>query len=445
VFAQITNLCTFSKVLEKLALARLQPHVFSSGNFSRFQSAYRAGHSTETALLKVTNDIERAAGEGKCTVLLSLDISAAFDAVDHSILCQRAEADFGLCDAALDWLRSFVVDRSQYVAVGTERSATTRCETGIGQGTVLGPLCFAMYVSPIGDVIDAHAVQYHQYAHDLQLYYSLRSGDFNDLSSVVQCTKDVSRWFLENGLLLNATKTEAVVFGTRQRLQSINRTNGISAVDATVQFADAVKLLGVTLDSTLSFDRHITDVVRNCHYHLRAFRHIRPRLTTEAAKSVASSIIGSRLDYCNSLLCGTTERNFDRLQITQNLLARVVCQAPRTASVSVTELIRALHWLPIRQRVQYKTALIAYKTQRTAVPSYLADLLKSYQPARSLRSSSLLLLCQPPCSTNFERRAFSISAPVIWNSLSLNTRAADSVNICKNRLKTELFAIAYSE
>ena len=106
-------------------------------------SAYRynrAGHSTETTLLKVTNDIERAAGEGKCTVLLSLDISAAFDAVDHSILCRRAEADFGLHGAALDWLRSFIVDRSQYVAVGTERSTTTRCETGIGQGTVLGPL-----------------------------------------------------------------------------------------------------------------------------------------------------------------------------------------------------------------------------------------------------------------------------------------------------------------
>ena len=118
-----------------------------------------------------------------------------------------------------------------------------------------------MYVSPIDDVIDAHAIQYHQYADDLQLYYSLRSGDFGDLSPMVQCTKDVSRWFLESGLLLNAAKTEAIVFGTRQRLQSIDRTSGISVVDVAIQFADAVKLLGVTLDSALSSDRDVTDVV----------------------------------------------------------------------------------------------------------------------------------------------------------------------------------------
>jgi hypothetical protein len=232
--------------------------------------------------------------------------------------------------------------------VGNERSATTLCETGIGQGTVLGPLCFSMYVSPVGDVIDAHRMRYHQYADDLQIYYSIRTVDFGDLSPVVQCTKDVSRWFLENAILLNPTKTEAVVFGTRQRLQAIDSSRGIVAADASVRFADTVKLLGVTLDATLSFDRHVTDVVRGCNYHLRAFRHIRARLTTEAAKSVACSI-GSRLDYCNSLLCGTTESNLDRLQMVQNLLARAVCRAPWSASA--TDLRRSLHWLPVRHRV----------------------------------------------------------------------------------------------
>ena len=166
-YRPIPNLSTFSKLLEKLALARLQPHVFASGNMSQFQSAYRSGFSTETALLKIVNDIERGAGDGKCTVLLALDISATFDAIDHSILFRRAEDYVGLRGTALGWLRSFIVNRSQYVAVGNERSATTLCATGIGQGTVLGPLCFSMYVSPVGDVIDAHRMRYHQYADDL--------------------------------------------------------------------------------------------------------------------------------------------------------------------------------------------------------------------------------------------------------------------------------------
>ena len=164
---------------------------------------------------------------------------------------------------------------------------------------------------------------------------------------MVQCTKDVSRWFLDNALLLNPTKTEAVVFGTCQRLQAItDSSRGIVAADASVRFADTIKLLGVTLDATLLFDCHVTDAVRGCNYHLRAFRHIRARLTTEAAKSVAFSI-RSRLDYC-----GTTESNLDRLQKVQNLLARAVCRAPWSASA--TDLRRSLHWLPVRQRIGTK-------------------------------------------------------------------------------------------
>jgi len=408
---------------------------------SCYQSAYRTGHSTETALLMVTNDIERAAGAGKCTALLALDISAAFDAVDHTILCRRAEIDFGINGTALNWLRSFLSNRTQYVAVGGHQSNSTCCETGVPQGSVLGPLCFSMYVSPVSDVINAHAIQHHQYADDIQLYYSLRTDDFNDLSLLTQCTQDVSRWFLENRLLLNPNKTEAVVFGTRQRLQSVDTSNGIRAVDETVQFADSVKLLGVTLDSSLSFDRHVSDVVRGCNYHLRAFKHIRPRLTIDTAKLVACSLIGARLDYCNSLLYGVTDRNINRLQSVQNQAARVVCQAPWSSESS--ELRRSLHWLPVRQRIQFKTALITYKVINTAMPSYLFDLVKLYQPVRSLRSSTSSRLCQPVVKSNFASRAFSVSGPSVWNSLSVETRIAESVNIFKKRLKTELFNTAY--
>ena len=96
---------------------------------------------------------------------------------------------------------------------------------------------------------------------------------------------------------------------------------------STVQFNDALKLLGITLDASLSFDKHVTNVVRACTFHIRALRHIRPLLTLEAAKAVAVSIVGSRLDYCNSLLYCTTGSNFDRLQRVPNTLARVVFRA----------------------------------------------------------------------------------------------------------------------
>ena len=116
--------------------------------------------------------------------------------------------------------------------------------------------------------------------------YHSNPTDFETLSDIESCASDVSRWFTENALLLNPTKTEAVVFGTSQRLPQVNKSQGVWVTGAHVQFTDAVKLLGVTLDSTLSFDKHIIDVTRSCHYHIRAVRHIRPLLTLDAAKAI---------------------------------------------------------------------------------------------------------------------------------------------------------------
>ena len=125
-----------------------------------------------------------------------------------------------------------------------------------------------------------------------------------------------------------------------------------------LQFSDIVKFIGVELDQALRMDRHVSTVISTCNFHIRALRHIHPRLTFDDAKSVAVSIIGARLEYCNSLLHGTSQRNFDRLQRAQNSLARVVTQAPRRSSA--TDLRRQLHWLPIRQRVSFKLGTITF-------------------------------------------------------------------------------------
>ena len=179
-----------------------------------------------------------------------------------------------------------------------------------------------------------------------QLFNDLKyPTDFGTLSDIESCASVVSRWFIENALLLNPTNTEAVVYGTSQRLSQVNKSQGVWVAGAHVQFTDAVKLLGVTLDSTLSFDKHIIDVTRSCHYHNRAMRHIRPLLTLDAAKAMAVSIVSCGLDYCNSVLYGMSQANIDKLQRVQNILARVVVGAPWTCSS--LNIRRDLHSLPV--------------------------------------------------------------------------------------------------
>jgi len=188
------------------------------------------------------------------------------------------------------------------------------------QGSVLGPLLFALYIAPVSNVILAHGFSYHKYADNTHLYMAVQPGAHTTFEALSVCVNDVARWFLENGLLLNPDKTEAVLFGTSPQRKKIPTVGGIDVTWAVVPFRDTVKLLGVTLNSALSMDRHVTEVVRSCSYHTRALRHIRSLLTLYVAKSVGHSIVSSGLDYANALLHSTSRliSNLHRLQVAQN-------------------------------------------------------------------------------------------------------------------------------
>jgi len=240
-------------------------------------------------------------------------------------------------------------------------------------------------------------------------------------------------------MLLNPTKSEAIAVGTRAHVAAASASGAVIVAGNRVTFRDSVKLLVVTVDSTLSFDQHVINVVRNCNYHLRALRYIRPLITTDVAKMVACSLVSSRLDYCNSLLRNTTAKNLHRLQTVQNDLARTVLQTSRRTSA--TQSLKVLHWLPIKERIDFKIATTVYKIRQAHVPSYLSELIVDYQPIRTLRSADKAFLREisgPAQKLALSSKAFSVSGPAVWNSLSHNCRSCNSLSTFKRTLKTEL-------
>ena len=161
--------------------------------------------------------------------------------------------------------------------------------------------------------------------------------------------------------------------------------------------------MGVTLDSIHSLDPHINNIVKNCTYHLQALRHIRPSIIKEVANTMACAIIGSRLDYCNSMFYKMSDKNFNKLQRIQNCAARIVCGVGRRTQ-NARQLCHNLHWLPVYSRTDFKLAFLCFESHVMRQPDYLAVTLDRYEPSHILRSSTQHFLSVQFCNTVFVRQ-----------------------------------------
>ena len=372
------------------------------------------------------------------SALVLLDLSAAFDTLDHQILLDRLKLRFGISEVAHSLLSSYLSNRFQSIPVTQERSPLLPLLGGVPQGSVLGPLLFTMYTTPLSYLLSHSSMQFHFYADDTQLYVSFSSSGSSIALETMSSTLDkVYNWFCINRLSVNPSKTEYLLIGTpQQRTKIVN--SSISFRNLALVPSQSARNLGVTFDSSLDFKDHISSVCRSSSYHIRQLRQIRTSLDENSVIILANSLVQSKLDYCNSLYSGLPEITIIRLQKVQNSLARVVCRGSKSR-IDTNSRLKYLHWLPVTQRIKYKIALLSFKAMQTHKPSYLSDLLVPYQPSRSLRSSTAGLLVVPDVRSFIGRRAFSYAAPTLWNSLPVALRECTSLYSFRSMLKTYLF------
>ena len=445
-FRPISNLIFISKLIERCAAEQMNDHMMTEGLYELVQSAYRKDHSCETALLKLENDVCIAMENRLLFILTLLDLSAAFDTVDHAVLLIRLRDRLGFTGAALKWFESYLCNRKQRVKVQNSISDSVELACGVPQGSVLGPLLFTVYTLPLGDLVRGMGFDLLIYADDTQLYITFRpipSQISLAIDRSADCVTTIKTWMADNFLKCNEDKTDFTIFGTRQLLTKLPPGLCLPFGDPEpITVNPAVKNLGVIFDQSLTFKEHITKVCKSSYFQLHNLRCIRKYLDPDASALAVHAFVTSKLDCCNSLYYGIADNQIKRLQCIQNTAAKLLSGAKKFDHV--TPILKELHWLPVRFRVMYKFLTLTYKAIEGSSPVYLAILIDVYVPPARLRSADdRHLLYEPLARKKCGSRAFQNAAPVLWNSLPLEIRSCPSLSLFQAALKTHLFRMAF--
>ena len=274
-------------------------HLTSNGLLEEFQSAYRALHSTETALLRVQHDIASTLDQNRAVALVMLDFSAAFDTIDQEQLLHLLHTEYGLNGRALSWFQTYLEGRTQRVQIDSETSDHVPLRFGVPQGSVMGPITFTLYTTPMRRIIQKHGVSYHKYADDIQLYVTFDPSIPGDRERAVErltaCIKELRQWMMAHWLKLNDGKTELVMFMSKHHLRKHGQCT-ISIGDSTISPAEHVRNLGVQMDRHLDMVSQVTATCASCNYQLIRLSSIRRYITMDAARTVVQALVTSRLD-----------------------------------------------------------------------------------------------------------------------------------------------------
>lgn len=441
-YRPISILPFLSKVLERLIHQQLSSFLNRNDLLNPFQSGFRPGHSTVSALVKITDDVRYSMANGQVTVLSLLDFSNAFNNVDFDVLLGLL-LSLNISPTVIEWFRSYLHGRRQRIRIDDSFSSWCITTAGVPQGGVLSPLLFGIFINSISDHLTS---SYHLYADDLQIY---RHAQIDKLPEAIDSINldlgKILTWSKSYGLSVNPAKTQVIVIGSSRMISKIDWfTLPQVLFDGThIEVSESLKNLGVIFDRHLSWEPQLAETSRKLFASAGSLRRLRNFLPTSTKTALVQSLLLPILDYADACYLDLTEVQLNKLERLQNFCIRFIFGLRKYDHVS--EYRHKLQWLPIRLRRNTHILFLLYTILFfPSTPCYLKERFEflPFATSRPLRVSSSLMLRTPVHSSKFSGNSFTVRAVRLWNDLPLPIRQAKSIGIFKKMVQDHYLSSA---
>ena len=434
-YRPISILPFLSKVLERLVNQQFSKYLTSNNLFNPFQSGFRPGHSTTTALVNVSDDIRLGMENHQVTLMILIDFSNAFNTVDFDILLAIMYS-LNISPKVIDWFHSYLHGRKQRIRIQESYSEWCPVLAGVPQGGVLSPLLFSLFINYFCHKL---ASPYHLYADDLQIYRQCSLHDLtNAITTLSQELTNISIRSKSLGLVINPKKSQAIIIGSPRLICQIplNDLPNISIDGVIIPFTEKVKNLGIIFDQHLSWKPQISELSRKLFSSIASLRRLRNFLPIPTKVALAQSLLLPILDYADCCYLDLKEEQLNKLERLQNICIRFIFGLRKYDHIS--EFRTKLKWLPIRLRRNTHVLCLLYNILFNQFsPSYLKERFKFLCELHdlSLRSKNTLSLKIPCHSSSFYTNSFAVKSVRLWNSLPITVRQAKTLKTFKKRLK----------
>ena len=426
-YRPLSILQILSKVFERAAVDQIVYFLESNNLISRNQHAYRKGHSTVTSLSEVTNYVYKQMDNGNIVGMASLDLSKAFDSIDHSQLLQKL-TDIGMGKSVVEWTKSYLSNRTQKTKFSSVTSETATVTSGVPQGSILGPILFIIFTN---DLVTAFSDQTHvvSYADDTQLIETGKT--IEEVKEKLERTIDIAQnWYKKNSLMSNPAKTEIIIFRTKKgKKHNISIKVEENGEEVELKPADCIKVLGVHVDECLEFTKQVKHVQGKATAATKNLYRIRDLLPVKYKMMLYDGLIASHFNYADVIWGGCTKKNQQKLQTTQNFAMRTILGADRRSSA--TEALTKLRYLDLQNKRQVHEAVFAYKGVNETHPEEVTKKYKELMPKGNTRSATRQVLNYPKHKTALYERSPLYRTITTWNKLPTEVKTTPAENFKK--------------